>query len=77
MSMQAVFEIQKPEKVSMRLSAVMSLEDWKQVRSTLKASELSDYWHPANQFVRAIDELVQKAEKEFMFYGESAPEKSE
>lgn len=77
MTVQAVFEIQKPEKVSMRLSAVMTLEDWKKVRAELKAAPAElDHWHPANQFVRAIDELVQKAEKEFIFYGENAPEKT-
>ena len=78
MTVQAVFEIQKPAKVSMRLSVVMTLEDWEKVRAELQASPNTlDHWHPASQFVRAIGEMVQKAEKEFMFYGENAPEKSE
>lgn len=75
MTMQAIFDIQKPEKVSMRLTAVMTLEDWKKVRAFYAESPTTlDHWHPAMQLVRAIDDMVKKAEKEFIFYGEDKPE---
>lgn len=75
MTMQAIFEIQKPDQVNMRLSAVMPLEDWKKVRQFYaEGPTVLDHWHPARQLVRAIDDMVKKAEKEFTFYGEDKPE---
>lgn len=75
MTMQAIFEIQKPEKVNMRLSAVMPLEDWRKVRAFYADSPTTlDHWHPTMQLIRAIDDMVRKAETEFIFYGEDKPE---
>ena len=74
MSMQAVFDIQKPDKVNMRLTAIMPMEDWKKVRAFYAENPTTlDHWHPAMQLIRAIDDMVNKAEKEFYFYGEEKP----
>lgn len=77
MSIRAAFDIHEPNKINMRLTIVMSVEEWGQVRSALKGADEQEHWHPANQLVRSIDDLTAKANKDFSFWGEAAPEAEE
>lgn len=74
MSIRAVFDIHEPSKVNMRMTLVMSVEEWGQVRTSLKEADEREHWHPANQLIRSIDDLTAKANKDFAFWGEEAPE---
>ena len=77
MSMKASFDIANPNKVEMRMTVVMTVEDWGKVRGALKEADEQEHWHPANQLVRSIDDLTSKANKDFMFWGEDAPEEKQ
>lgn len=74
MSIRASFDIAKPEKLDMRMTVVMTVEEWGKVRGALRMAEETDRWHPANQLVQAIDDLTRQANKDFSFWGEQAPE---
>lgn len=74
MSIKANFDIANPKKVEMRLTIVMTVEEWGQVRGALNEAAEAEHWHPANQLLRSIDELTAQANKDFMFWGEEAPE---
>lgn len=67
MGIKAVFDIQKPDEVMMRMTTTMKMADWKKVREALKLQDgdTRDYWHPAEEFDRIIDDLVRQAEKAF------------
>jgi hypothetical protein len=68
-AIKSFFEIQKPEEVVMRLTLTMPLKEWHQVSQRLAISDASEpddqYWHPAQQVVRMIGEMTEKAKASF------------
>ena len=68
-TIKSYFEIQKPEDVVMRLTLTMPLKDWLEVSAKLAAKDAAEaedeYWHPAQQMVRMIQEMTDKAKKSF------------
>lgn len=68
-TIKSAFNILDPKKIEMRMTTVMTIEDWIVVRDTLSTNpDDHPYWHPANVFKRSVNELIDKANESFHFY---------
>lgn len=69
MAIKSYFDIQKPEDVVMRLTLTMTLKEWLEVSEKLQTKDPGEadakYWHPAQQVVRMIGEMSDKAKTSF------------
>ena len=68
MSLKNTFKILNPKELEMELIMQMSLGDWVDLQKVLKTNPDDGYWHPGNQMVRSIDEVVRKATESFNYY---------
>lgn len=75
-TIKATMQVLEPKKLEMRLSVVMTVEDWMKLKGELKPDDgrQLDHWHPAMQMDRAIASLIDKANESFYFYDSTDPE---
>lgn len=73
--MNAIFDAYKPDEIKFRLTAIMSLKDWKTIAAELDAGK-KEVWSASSELRQAIRDLVLKAEKDYNYYPPEKPDDS-